>query len=227
MEKPEIVSTEQWQQARDELLAAEKQATRALDEVGAKRRRMPMTRIDGGYVFDTPEGPKTLVELFDGRSEMLVYQFMDRGPDKYCPGCTWFTDNIPASAPGLLADKGITWVTVSDMPLEQIERYKARQGWTMTFVSSRGTTFREDTGAGGGFLLTVFQRHGDEVYRTYNTTSRGLDRNAFVTGMLDLTAYGRREDWEDSPQGWPQQPTYIVPTEMEWGQDSTGFGRFR
>ena len=102
-----------------------------------------------------------------------------------------------------------------------------RNDYSMTFVSSRGTTFREDTGAGGGFLLTVFQRHGDEVYRTYNTTSRGLDRNAFVTGMLDLTAYGRREDWENSPQGWPQQPTYITPTEMEWGQDSTGFGRFR
>jgi predicted dithiol-disulfide oxidoreductase (DUF899 family) len=227
MQKPKIVSAAEWQAARDELLVAEKAATRALDDVAASRRRLPMVQFEDRYVFDTTQGPKSLLDLFEGRGELLVYQFMDDGPDHYCPGCTWFTNNIPATAPALLAEKGITWVTVSDMPLEQIERYRARMGWTLSFASSHGTSFSADCGAGSGFLLSVFLRDGQDVYRTYSTTSRGLDRNAFVTGMLDLTAYGRREDWEKSPAGWPQDPTYIVPSLMEWGNEATGFGRFR
>ncbi len=227
MEKPKIVSAEEWQRARTELLKAEKEATRALDAVGSRRRRLPMVKFDNGYVFDTPDGAKSLLDLCAGREQLIVYQFMDNGPDRYCPGCTWFTNNIPAAAPDMLADKGITWTTVSNMPLAQIEAYKARMGWTLPFVSSHGSSFADDCGAGGGFLLSVFLRDGKDVYRTYSTTSRGLDRNAFVTGMLDLTVYGRREDWEDSPAGWPQEPTYIVPTTMPLDSVATGFGRFR
>jgi predicted dithiol-disulfide oxidoreductase (DUF899 family) len=107
-----------------------------------------------------------------------------------------------------LADTGVSWATVSNMPLAQIEAYKARMGWTMPFVSSRGTTFADDCGAGGGFMLTVFLRDGEDVYRTYNTTARGVDRLLFVNNVLDLTPYDRQEDWEDSPAGWPQHPTY-------------------
>jgi predicted dithiol-disulfide oxidoreductase (DUF899 family) len=94
------------------------------------------------------------------------------------------------------------------MPLTQIESYKRKMGWTLPFVSSRGTTFADDTGAGGLFQLTVLLRDGDRVYRTYSTTSRGVDRLLFVNNILDLTPYGRQEDWEDSPAGWPQHPTY-------------------
>jgi predicted dithiol-disulfide oxidoreductase (DUF899 family) len=151
---------------------------------------------------------------------------MDNGPDHYCPGCTWFTDNVPSTAPALLADKGITWVTVSDMPLAQLEAYWARMGWTLPFASSRGTAFSADTGAGGGFSLSVFLRDGEDVYRTYSTSGRGIDRLVFVSGILDLTVYGRQEDWEDSPPGWPQGPTYIIPTTMGLGSQATGFGRF-
>ena len=133
---------------------------------------------------------------------------MDNGPDDYCPGCTWFTNNVPSAAPAALAENGITWVTVSNMPLAQIEAYKARMGWTVPFVSSHGTSFADDCGAGGGFMLSVFLRDGEDVYRTYNTTARGVDRLVFVNSILDLTAYGRQEDWEDSPPGWPQHPTY-------------------
>jgi predicted dithiol-disulfide oxidoreductase (DUF899 family) len=133
---------------------------------------------------------------------------MDNGPDDYCPGCTNFTNNVPQPAPALLAERGVTWVTVSNMPLAQIESYKARMGWTLPFVSSRGTTFANDCDAGGGFMLSVFLRDGDDVYRTYNTTSRGVDRLVFLHSILDLTPYGRQEDWEDSPAGWPQHPTY-------------------
>jgi predicted dithiol-disulfide oxidoreductase (DUF899 family) len=208
MEKPKIASAEEWQQARGELLKAEKEITRAQDALAARRRRLPMVRFDGGYSFDTPTGPKTLLELFDGRDQMVVYQFMDNGPDDYCGGCTWFTNGVPAAGPDTLAQRGITWTIVSNMPLAQIEAYKAQMGWTVPFVSSHGTSFAEDCGVGGGFMLSVFLRDGDDVYRTYNTTSRGVDRLVFVNSMLDLTPYGRQEDWEDSPPGWPQRPTY-------------------
>ncbi len=205
---PQIVSAEQWQVARDELLKSEKEATRALDAIAARRRRLPMVRFDNAkYVFDTPDGPKHLLDLFGDQQQLVVYQFMDRGPDEYCPGCTHFTNNVTALE--TLRANGVSWVTVSDMPLAQIRAYAARKGWTVPFVSSHGTTFAEDCGSvGGGFLLSVFLRNGDEVYRTYSTTARGVDRLLFVNNILDLAPYGRQEDWEDSPPGWPQQPTY-------------------
>ena len=166
-----------------------------------------MVKFDNNrYVFETPAGPKTLVDLFEGRRQLVVYQFMDNGPDDYCPGCTHFTNNVGDLE--TLAAAGVSWATVSNMPLDQIEGYKARMDWTMPFVSSRGTTFSDDCGAGGGFMLSVFLRDGDDVYRTYCTTARGVDRLVFVNSVLDLTPYGRQEDWEDSPPGWPQQPTY-------------------
>lgn len=205
---PAVVSAEEWQQAREELLTAEKELTRALDRVAARRRRLPMVKVTGDYTFGTPDGPKTLLELFEGRNQLAVYQFMDLGPDNYCPGCTFLTDNVPLPALGALADLGITWRTVSNMPLAQIEDYKARKGWTLPFVSSHGTSFAEDCGAGGGFLLSVFLRDGEDVYRTYSTTQRGVDRLLFFNSLADLTPYGRQEDWEDSPAGWPQHPTY-------------------
>ena len=208
MEKPAIVSPEEWQQARAELLVAEKEATRALDALAARRRRLPMVRFGNDYVFDSPAGKRTLLDLFEGRGELAVYQFMDNGPDDFCPGCTNFTNNVPPNALQALAEYGISWATVSNMPLAQIESYKAKMGWTLPFVSSRGTSFADDCGAGGGFALSMFLRDGDEIYRTYSTTARGVDRLLFSHNILDLSVYGRQEDWEDSPPGWPQHPTY-------------------
>src|SRR5215467_7065014 len=176
MEKPNVVTAEQWQQARDELLAAEKEATRALDRLAARRRRLPMVEMAGDYAFTTATGRKSLADLFEGRDQLVVYQFMDNGPDDFCPGCTKFTNNVPLPALAALARSGVTWVTVSDMPLAQIEAYKTRMGWTLPFVSSHGTSFSADCGAGRGFLLSAFLRDGDDVYRTYSTTSRGVDR---------------------------------------------------
>ena len=124
MAKPEIVSAGEWQQARGELLTAEKETTRALDALAARRRRLPMVRFADSYVFDTPSGPKALVDLFEGREQLVVYQFMDLGPDRYCPGCTGFTNNVTYLEG--LAETGVSWVTVSDMPLAQIEAYKAQ-----------------------------------------------------------------------------------------------------
>lgn len=203
--KPKIVSAAEWQQAHDELLKAEKEATRVLDALAARRRRLPMVKF-GTYVFDTPGGPKTLAELFDGRDQLVTYQFMDLGPGKFCPACTASMNEVT----GLdqLAGAGVTWVTVSNMPLSQIQPYKAQMGWTFPFVSSQGTSFSDDCGAGPGFVLSAFLRDGTDVYRTYSTTARGVDRLYFSTNILDLCPYGRQEDWEDSPPGWPQHPTY-------------------
>jgi predicted dithiol-disulfide oxidoreductase (DUF899 family) len=206
MAMPKVVSAEEWQEARDELLKAEKEATRSLDALAARRRRLPMVKFSDSYTFDTPAGLQSLADLFDGREQLAVYQFMDRGPDQYCPGCTAFTNNIADLQD--LAETGVTWVNVSNMPLAQIEAYKARMGWTVPFVSSHGTSFAADCGAGDGFGVSVFLRDGGNVYRTYFTTARGADRLMFVHNILDLCPYGRQQDWEDSPPGWPQAPTY-------------------
>jgi predicted dithiol-disulfide oxidoreductase (DUF899 family) len=204
---PEVVSAETWEKERDQLLMAEKEATRVLDGLAARRRRLPMVEFDNTrYEFDSPEGPRSLLDLFAGKPQLVVYQFMDNGPGEFCPGCTHFTNNVVDLSE--LAENDVSWATVSNMPLEQIEPYKARMGWIMPFVSSHGTTFAADCGADGGFMLSAFLRDGTNVYRTYASTSRGVDRLLFVNNILDLVVYGRQEDWEDSPSGWPQHPTY-------------------
>jgi predicted dithiol-disulfide oxidoreductase (DUF899 family) len=204
---PEIVAPERWQQDRDELLKAEKEATRALDALAARRRRLPMVKFDPAkYEFAGSDGPVTLIDLFDGRRQLVVYQFMDVGPGHFCPGCTNFTNQI-VNLPGL-PGYDASWVNISNMPLAQIEGYRAQMGWTVPFVSSHGTSFAADCGADAGFMLSVFLRDGEDVYRTYNTTGRGVDRVMFLVNIADLLPYGRQEAWEDSPAGWPQHPTY-------------------
>jgi predicted dithiol-disulfide oxidoreductase (DUF899 family) len=205
--QPKIVSAEEWERERAQLLIAEKEATRLLDGIAARRRRLPMVSFDNArYLFDAPEGQRTLIDLFEGRPQLVIYQFMNVGPDAFCPGCTHFTNNVVDLSE--LAGNDVSWANVSTMPLAQIEMYKAQMGWTMTFVSSHGTTFADDCGATGGFMLSVFLRNGMDVFRTYATTARGVDRLLFVNNILDLAPYGRQEDWEDSPPGWPQHPTY-------------------
>jgi predicted dithiol-disulfide oxidoreductase (DUF899 family) len=102
----------------------------------------------------------------------------------------------------------MSWRTISNMPLAQMDGYWSTNGWSVPYASSHGTTFADDCDAGGGFMLTMFFTDGEHVYRTYNTTARGVDRVLFVNNLLDLAPYGRQEDWEDSPPGWPQYPTY-------------------
>jgi predicted dithiol-disulfide oxidoreductase (DUF899 family) len=204
MAKPNIVSATEWQAERDKLLAEEKRLTHELDALAAKRRRLPMVEFANKYTFAGPRGPVTFLDLFDGRPQLIQYQFMDRGPDKFCPGCTGFTNNIAVHALPHLHRRGVSWCNISNMPLAQIEAYKAKQGWKIPFVSSHGTPFTADTGANNSFLLSVFLRDGDKIYRTYATSQRGVDRLLFRSNMLDLTPYGRQESWEDSPPGWPR-----------------------
>jgi predicted dithiol-disulfide oxidoreductase (DUF899 family) len=204
---PAVVSAEEWQRERDALLTQEKEATRRLDAIAAQRRRLPMVQFDNEkYLFDTTDGPKRLSDFFEGQQQLAVYQFMDRGPDTFCPGCTHLTRNVSDLA--TLAEAGVSWRTVSNMPLAQMEGYWATKGFTVPFASSHGTEFTEDCGAGDSFMLNLFLSDGEHVYRTYSTTARGADRLLFVNNILDLAPYGRQEEWEDSPEGWPQHPTY-------------------
>ncbi|AKU15383.1 DUF899 family protein [Luteipulveratus mongoliensis] len=199
---PPVVSEEEWATARADLLTAEKELTHALDALAARRRRMPMVKVEKSYTFTSPDGPVTLLELFGDKHQLAVYQFMNNGPDNFCPGCTNFTNQV-VFLKGL-ADQGVAWRTISDMPLEQMTGYWQEKGWTVPYASSAGTTFAADCVGHGGFQLTMFLRDGEDVYRTYTTGSRGVDRIMFEQNILDLAPYGRQEGWEDSPEGWPK-----------------------
>lgn len=203
---PDVVGADEWQRAREQLLVKEKAATRALDALAAERRRLPMVRFDPGCVFQGPDGSVTLAEVFEGRRQLVVYQFMDLGPDDYCSGCSSFIDNIGNLAH--LRARDTTFAVVSEMPVEQLAAFWQRMEWKMPFYSSRGTTFAADCGANAGFGISAFLREGEEVYRTYFTTNRGVDRLRVDFNLLDLTAFGRQEEWEDSPAGRPQSPPY-------------------
>jgi predicted dithiol-disulfide oxidoreductase (DUF899 family) len=219
MDLPPVVSETEWQAARDALLAKEKEATRARDAVAAERRRLPRMRIEHDYAFEGPEGEVTLPELFDGRRQLLLYHFMF-GPnqDVGCDGCSMFVDQIGDLAH--MHARDTSFALVSRAPTERIAAYKERMGWTIPWVSSFNSSFNFDFGVGPEtpqegvyqdgetFGLSVFLRDGDDVYRTYFTTARGVEALGSVWSFLDLTPLGRQENWEDSPAGYPQTKPY-------------------
>lgn len=243
---PEVVSRAEWVKARKALLAEEKALTRQADALSAKRRRLPMVKVDKEYVFEGPKGRATLLELFEGRRQLIVYHFMldpdgpvpgAEGPPRSegCPGCSQVADCLPHLAHVHARDTSFTMV--SRARLEKIAGFKARMGWNVPWVSSFGSDFNYDfhvtideavapfeyNYASKGELaargqtwfnsvretagLSAFVRDGDEVFHTYSAYARGLETLLTTQKMLDLTAFGRQEEWEDSPEGWPQTPT--------------------
>lgn len=212
---PPIVSLSQWQAARDKLLVKEKAETRARDALAAERRRLPMVKIDKDYVFDDADGKANLIELFHGCRQLIVYHFMfapsvNGWPHAGCPGCSFFVDQIGHLSH--LHNRNTSLVLVSRAPIANILKYQQRMGWTVPWFSSSGNDFNTDFGLttkdGETFGLSVFLRDGDSIYRTYFTTSRGVEALGSAWTFLDLTPYGRQETWEDSPEGWPQTPPY-------------------
>jgi predicted dithiol-disulfide oxidoreductase (DUF899 family) len=214
-----VVSEKEWQAARDALLAKEKEATRTRDALAAERRRLPRVRIEKDYAFDSPGGKVTLPDLFDGRMQLLLYHFMF-GPnqDVGCDGCSMFVDQIGHLAH--LHARNTSFVLVSRGPIAKIAAYKERMGWAIPWVSSFESDFNVDFGVGPetpqegvyqdgeSFGLSVFLRDGDGVFRTYFTTHRGVEALGSVWTFLDLTPLGRQEEWEDSPEGYPQTEPY-------------------
>ena len=210
MNAPQVVSPEQWEAARQELLAKEKAHTRARDALAAERRRMPMMAVEKDYAFEGPDGPASLLDLFDGRRQLIVYRFffdpdMEQYPEEGCGGCSMYADQIGHLAH--LRARDTNFVAVSRAPQEHIERFKARMGWTFPWYTTTDD-FSEDFGVGEWHGTNVFLRDGDRIFRTYFVHDRGDEALGSTWSFLDLTPYGRQEQWEDSPEGWPQTPTY-------------------
>jgi predicted dithiol-disulfide oxidoreductase (DUF899 family) len=213
MNLPQVVSAAEWQSAHEKLLAEEKEATKARDALAAKRRRQPMVPIEKDYLFDGPDGTATLLGLFDGRRQLILYHFMFAPgvagwPSAGCVGCSMFVDQIGHL--GHMRARDTSFVLVSRAPLQIIEPYKHRMGWSVPWVSSSGNDFNVDFGMttdeGETFGLSILLRDGDNVFRTYFTSGRGVEALGSAWTFLDLTPLGRQEAWEDSPAG-PQQTT--------------------
>lgn len=208
---PRIVDAAEWQDARGVLLQQEKALTRMKDSVAALRRRMPAVEVNERYEFAGPDGPVTFLDLFDGRQQLIVQHFMF-APEwvEGCDGCSMMADHIgPLSH---LNARRTSFALVSRAPIDKLTAFRARMGWNLPWVSAGGTTFNEDFGATVAGeerqSISVFIRRGDRIFHTWSTYSRGEEPFMLVFDLLDLTPYGRQEDWENSPDDWPQEATY-------------------
>lgn len=206
---PPVVDAETWQRELDALRVREKAATRELDAIAAQRRRMPMVELPE-YTLVGAEGPVRLAEVFRGRPQLIVYNHMwSDGNEWQCPGCTGFTSQF-TRLDVLERYYDARFVIVTNGPIDEALAYRDRVGNRMDWYSSAGSTFGADVGAPpqAGFAVNVFLRDGDTVYRTWHTDGRGTERLSHIHGLIDVLPYGRQEEWEDSPAGWPQHPTY-------------------
>jgi predicted dithiol-disulfide oxidoreductase (DUF899 family) len=210
MKTPPIVSRQEWDAARAEMLVKEKQLTRARDALAAERRRMPLLAVDRGYVFEGPAGRASLPDLFDGRRQLVVYRFFfEPGvagwPERGCRGCSMVADQVAHVAH--LNARDTTLVFVSRAPQADIERWKARMGWEIPWYTLTDD-FDADFGVDEWHGTNAFLRDGDSVFRTYFVDNRGDEAMGSTWSYLDITALGRQEQWEDSPEGYPQTPPY-------------------
>jgi predicted dithiol-disulfide oxidoreductase (DUF899 family) len=233
---PSVVSQQEWLTRRKELLVHEKELTKHLDRVNAERRRLPMVRIEKAYIFDTPNGKASLLDLFKGRRQLIVYHFMfDPSWEKGCIGCTSYIKALGDLS--LLNQRDTTFAVVSRAPLAKLATYKEKNGWNVDWYSSFHTDFNYDFHVtldekvtpieynyrnleemkahkipnlmnGEEHGLSVFFRVGDDVFHSYSTYARGTESLTDSYRLLDQTPYGRQEDFEESPEGWPQKPTY-------------------
>jgi predicted dithiol-disulfide oxidoreductase (DUF899 family) len=211
MNTPPIVSPDDWAAARADLLVKEKEHTRARDALAAERRRMPWMAVEKEYAFEGPNGPASLVDLFDGRRQLVVYRaFFEPGvakwPESACPGCSFVADQVANLAH--LNARDTTLVFVSRAPQADIERLKARFGWEGIPWYTLTDDFDADFGVDEWHGTNAFIRDGDTVFRTYFVDKRGDEAMGSTWSYLDITALGRQEEWEDSPDGFPQTPPY-------------------
>jgi predicted dithiol-disulfide oxidoreductase (DUF899 family) len=210
MDMPPIVSPQNWEAAREELLVKEKALTRARDALAAQRRRMPRTAVEKAYRFDGPDGPVRLLDLFAGRRQLVVYRFFfEPGvagwPERGCGGCSFLADQVAHLSH--LNARDTTLVFVSRAPQPDIERWKARMGWDIPWYSLTDD-FDADFGVDEWHGTNAFFRDGDQISRSYFINNRGDEAMGSTWAYLDLTALGRQEEWEDSPGGYPQTPPY-------------------
>jgi predicted dithiol-disulfide oxidoreductase (DUF899 family) len=218
VDNPKVVSREEWLVARKQLLAREKQLTRERDAVAAERRQLPWVKVEKNYVFDSATGKKTLADLFDGRSQLIVYHFMF-GPEwqEGCPSCSFNMDHTDGALVHL-AQRDVSFAAVSRALLPKIEAFKKRMGWKFNWVSSNGTDFNYDYQASftpeqlaGGRVeynyarvefpsaeapgISVFYKDEDDnIFHTYSAYARGSETTINTYNYLDLVPKGRDED---------------------------------
>jgi predicted dithiol-disulfide oxidoreductase (DUF899 family) len=210
MSIPPIVSAQAWEAAREQLLVKEKSLMRAHDALAAERRRMPWVAVERAYAFEGPSGRASLLDLFDGRRQLIVYRaFFEPGvfgwPDHGCRGCSLGADQVSNLAH--LNARDTSLVYVSRAPQADIARLKARMGWKMPWYTLTDS-FDADFGVADYHGHNIFFREGDQVFRTYFINWRGDEAMGTVWSYLDATPLGRQEAWEDSPEGYPQTPPY-------------------
>jgi predicted dithiol-disulfide oxidoreductase (DUF899 family) len=233
---PPIVSQSEWLQLRKDLLEKEKELTRQMDRVNAERRRLPMVKLEKEYKFQGPDGEVSLLDLFGDHHQLIVHHFMfDPEWEKGCGGCTGHVNSYGDLS--ALEKLDTSLVLISRAPFEKLAAYKALKGWTLPWYSSFGSDFNYDfhatldekvapieynyrtveemkaAGLAGDYSgeahgYSVFFRIGDDIFHTYSRYARGAEGVTDVYNLVDMTPYGRQEDFEDSPPGWPQSPTY-------------------
>jgi predicted dithiol-disulfide oxidoreductase (DUF899 family) len=216
MSTPPVVSPQEWKAARDQLLVKEKEHTRAGDALAAERRRMPWMAVEKDYRFEGPNGPTTLLDLFEGRRQLIVYRFfyapdvtVAEGyayPERACGGCSFLADQV--AHPAHLNARDTTLAFVSRAPQAHIRGLKERMDWERIPWYTLTDEFDADFDVAEWHGTNAFIREGDRIYRTYFVDARGDEAMGGTWSYLDITALGRQEEWEDSPEGYPQTPPY-------------------
>jgi predicted dithiol-disulfide oxidoreductase (DUF899 family) len=225
--RPPVVDRATWQAARDELLVREKAHTREGDAIAAARRRLPMVEFDGTVEVVGPDGPVPFLDLFEGRDELVVYKHMwyDGAPPQWqCEGCTTTAWHLKDAV--YLNARGVSFAIVTTGRWEEVASFVDFMGYTQPWYSVRGLD--EPVGGSMGYM-TCYLRDGDRTFLTYSTTGRGTERVNGSLGLLDMTPYGRREGWEDVPDGWPEAieagaPVggHGAPISSAWRSDADG-----
>ena len=208
---PTVVDRAAWQAEIDALRVREKAHTHEGDAIAAARRRLPMVEVDAAIPLIGPDGPVTLLETFEGRRQLIAYYHMwyaGQPAEAQCEGCTFYNGQVRELSN--LHSRDVTYATFCQGPYEESARYRDFMGWDVPWYSAQDSA--EALLAGrpvNMFYLVCYLRHGDRVFETYWTRGRGVEAMAPAYGLLDMTAHGRQERWEDSPAGWPQH----------WGAD--------
>jgi predicted dithiol-disulfide oxidoreductase (DUF899 family) len=208
---PPVVSPQEWARAREQMLVKEKAHLRAHDALTAERRRMPWMAVDKKYMFDGPNGKVSLLDLFEGRRQLIIYRaFFEPGvhgwPEHACIGCSMVADQVSHLAH--LNARDTTLAYASRAPQADITRIKAKMGWEKIPWYTLTDSFDVDMGVDEWHGHNAFIRDGEKIFRTYWISSRGDEAIGTVWSYLDMTALGRQEQWEDSPQGYPQSKPY-------------------
>jgi predicted dithiol-disulfide oxidoreductase (DUF899 family) len=228
MDTPPIVSADEWKEAREKLLVKEKEHTRAGDALAAERRRMPWQAVEKDYRFEGPDGDASLLDLFEGRRQLIVYRaFYEPNlttygpggshPERACGGCSFLADQVSNLAH--LNARDTTLVYASRAPQAEIQGLKERSGWEQIPWYTITDDFDNDFDVAEWHGHNFFIRDGDRIFRTYMVDARGDEALGTVWSFLDRTALGRQEEWEDSPKGYPQTPPY------QWWNYSDNYGK--